>query len=170
MDDKCSSDADCNEDGFPACVGEECVECKDDTNCEDNTANGKINCDTDSNTCEICFDGADCEALSGSLNACVENQCKECDIAGSSQCDFDPAREFCDVGSNECKACVADNDCPDFNTPGATDKTCSDEFTCVDCEADADCDDAALPNCDTQNNVCLECVDDDDCPNGASNT
>ena len=143
---ECTRDEDCTADFTkPFCVNDRCVECRTSTDCQ-NT--GRPHCLTGASptldgACVVCLNDSHCPA--GELCNPLTNRC-------------DPCARTRGVGIESCAICQQDSDCPG-------EQVCDGQGRCVDCFEDAHCD--SDPNRTVcVENVCKECGQDGDCPNG----
>jgi len=121
---ECSDSVPCP-DGAPVCDGGTCRTCEEDREC----ATAGMGAACVSNHCVECGSAADCEAT-GMGGACVANTCRPCDE------DIDcpaGATPVCDLGTNQCVACVRAADC------GAGQVCRLLSHTCGLCTNDTDC-------------------------------
>ena len=153
---------------------EKCDDCKSDADCVGPDFEGKPICQTsdafdpDTNSCTECKQDSDCGAD------------QVCDI----DVDYDYTGDTKDPQNDSaCADCLVDEDCVDPALP-----VCE-ERTCVECREDTECLDENLPRCldDLMNphtdnsgivgpanfpipnlelNVCVECLENDDCESG----
>lgn len=175
---ECLIDDNCTEE-TPYCVGKVCVECDNDTQCDDGLfCNGAETCDVGSCAPGVspCDDGLICDEESNTCAACDnDTQCNDGVYCNGS--------EYCSDGS-----------CLPGKLPCPQDLYClEDNQTCVECLADSNCDDQEFCNgleicnetsgqcedgddpceeplfCDNETESCVECFEDDDC-SGDNNT
>ena len=107
-----------------------------------------------------CCNDADC------LNTqfCEDNKCKD-GCNEDSDCSMNGECATCNMNSHQCSdpECCNDSNCtPEFLECSV----CQADQTCTnpECCKDSDCITNEKPVCDTDNNVCLECLKDSDCP------
>ena len=191
---ECADDSQCPTDEENTCNGT--AECKADGTCGyTGTQCPSGQCLPIAQLCYDCEDNADCANFFTDKPVCITvydefanpntNYCSECEF------DADCADGVCKVDdsdprNNECVDCLDDDDCE------GTDTCLNNQ--CVQCTEDCPCPDntycrlgdgggiivvpptpiagtlngfpRCLPSPDTEYNVCVECLDDSDCPDG----
>ena len=173
---KCGTNARCAG-ATPLCrtADTKCVQCLDDAGCVGIT--GKPHC-LNQDTCVECTEDAQCgggKKCHPTLHACVE-------CVNDGNC----ATGQCDTTTNKCIACITDTYCAGKNAAApvcknavpkcvectnathctvATRRVCdTNADMCVECLANANCTfDATKPACDTALKVCVPCVANADC-------
>ena len=187
-DNYCNGTFICNEQGLGECGlsgnpcprtclpdAEKCDDCKSDADCVGPDFEGKPICQTsdafdpDTNSCTECKQDSDCGAD------------QVCDI----DVDYDYTGDTKDPQNDSaCADCLVDEDCVDPALP-----VCE-ERTCVECREDTECLDENLPRCldelmnphadnnigivgpanfpipNLELNICVECLENDDCESG----
>jgi hypothetical protein len=125
------------------------VQCIDDHTCAAPTPQ----CNTARKECVPCVDNAPCGAqVCNSANRCV-------DCVDDSTC---APGTHCDTATNKCVACVNDSQC---TAPEAS--RCNAQHQCAPCNDNSQCE-SGRPICDpAKGGLCVECVDDSTCGNGA---
>lgn len=136
-----------------------CVDCLDDTSCDDANPCTDGTC-SETGTCEYINNAADCD----DGDACTED-----DVCADGVCSgiplVCPEGQECKAESGLCRAidpCTSDSECDNGEfCDGA--ETCATDGLCkggaTPCSADQICDDA--------DNRCVECLDDSHCPQGS---
>ncbi len=159
----CNVDQDCVDlnPSNPVCLidavnGNSCVECNEDTICDDGNDCTINACNRASNTCDVAPVAAGTDTPSGVANG--DGQCVQC--LGNEDC----ATGFCDIANNVCTGCLADTDCPVANQCQTS--------SCIGSGASQACAPVSnLPNgslCTDGGNACVEgqceeCFVDNDC-------
>jgi|GEM_PF-1556285 len=142
-----------------------CVECTDTLDCA-----AGLTCDTTTNTCVECVTSADCTG--GQVCDPTSNTCVECAV--DSDCD-----DSNECTTDSCVVGVCQNAYLPAGTSCNTDDVCDGDGICITClddnpgtlptDIDTGCN-TAEPFCEEQGgtsvNVCKECLQDTDCPNG----
>jgi hypothetical protein len=132
-----------------------------------------------SGVCETCKEDSQCP---DTLPACLDSgECAQCSIANSTAC-LNTSTPICDPGTNQCVACLTNDDCA--STPGAlcdpVTKQCRACATDADCPANAPacqpagiCGECSVTNltscvaplsvCEPASGTCVNCITDADC-------
>ena len=148
----CSDNAECGEcDDGQICDANQCIadiDCSNDDQCPAcQTCQGGT-CSTEVNTCgdcELCNSEGNCISLCDEPTPhCIEDMCVECTI--TSHCGVD---ESC--VDNEC---ICNDPCEGLEC-GSSSNACD----------DAECGECDDQYCDTDQNLCVECTDDNHCEN-----
>jgi hypothetical protein len=156
----CTSHAECTAASAPACLVATgtCVECTVDNTMACTEAGEACNATT--NRCENlqCTKDEDCTQVEG-LPVCDEDgTCVECTVERTNACPV--GEKACRADTHECVECTAENNGCAGDTPH-----CSADFSCVQCNVDANCTDPSRAKCDTASHECVPCDDSAQCAN-----
>ncbi len=142
------------------------LSCGDDTNGDGsgngNDGNGSDDGDTMKACMAVCKDKTECPT---GMAACRDGMCVGCEQ--NSDCDADKYKGGCNTSLGMCKMCGTDADCEVMGKPVATGKCDSTFGLCMKCNSELDCDFSGSLYKKCADNICVECVTDDDCTTGA---